>query len=391
MTADGTPLRVAFFGHAQGRRGDGLSTYSSELVRALRAEGVHVRFFAHRADGDVVPVDRHDARLMDAWHFKTMTIPHPGATRAIREELRRFRPHVVHISWSFSLRDGAIARAAHDLSAACVATFHLPHGPEGTARAAVLQGLYRYHRLQMRHVDRCITLSPGQRDLLARAGYPAEKIVVIANGVDTDAITPGPSGVRGELGARLLVLYIGRLDPEKRVPALVESFISLNLPDDHVLCIAGDGVQRDRLRRLAEGRSNVRLLGLVSSTRALELLRGCDVFVLPSTAEGLALSLLEAMAAGCAIVATDAGDDARALEGAGIVIPTHPLRPALDDAMRRLVREPVLRASLGEAARKRAVSEFAMTDTARRVMAVYTRAIRTPRAAPGTPAAAALP
>jgi hypothetical protein len=59
--------------------------------------------------------------------------------------------------------------------------------------------------------------------------------------------------------------------------------------------------------------------------------------------------------------------------------------------MRRLVREPVLRASLGEAARKRAVNEFAMADTARRVMAVYTRAIRTPRAAPGTPAAAALP
>jgi len=356
MTAEGRPLRVAVFGHAAGRRGDGLSTYSRELVLALRAEGAEVRFFAHREDGDLLPVEPGNAVLLRAWHFKTVTIPRPGARAIISAALTTFQPDVVHISWSFSLQDGSIARAAHRLGAACVATFHLPHGPQGTARGRVLHGLYRYHRTRMRHVDRCIALSIEQRDLLVRAGYPAEQIAVIPNGVDTDAVSPGASTVREEFGARVLILYLGRLDPEKRVPSLVESFLSLGLPEDHVLCIAGDGIQRDRLRRLAMRNRTVRVVGLVSADRALALLRGCDVFVLPSTAEGLALSLLEAMAAGCAIVATDAGENGRALEKAGVVIPTHPLRPPLDDALRRLIYDPILRAQLGRAAR-RSVSE----------------------------------
>jgi glycosyltransferase involved in cell wall biosynthesis len=389
--AERRPLRVAVFGHAAGRRGDGLSTYSRELVRALRAEGVEVRFFAHREDGDLLPVERGNSVLLHAWHFKTVTIPRPGAMATIGADLAAFVPDVVHISWSFSLQDGSIARAAHRLGAAAVATFHLPHGPAGTARGRVLHGLYRYHRTRMRHVDRCIALSTEQRNLLVRAGYPAEQVTVIPNGVDTDAVSPGDSAVRAELGARLLVLYMGRLDPEKRVSALVESFLSLRLPDDHVLCIAGDGIQRHVLHRLAGGRRNVRLVGLVGPDRALELLRGSDLFVLPSTAEGLSLSLLEAMAAGCAIVATDAGDNGRALEEAGVVIPVHPLRPALDDAMRRLISDGPLRARLGAAARHRAVDTYAMSDNAQRVLAVYAAAARSALDAPGTATPAALP
>ena len=353
--------------------------------------GAVVRFFAHREDGDVVPVDRMDASLFSARHFKTVTIPRRGTMRTITSSLVEFAPDVVHISWSFSLSDGAIARVAHRLGAACVATFHLPHGPAGTARGRVLHGLYRYHRRRMRDVDRCIALSSEQRDLLVRAGYPAAQITVIPNGVDTQTFSPGPSELHTEQRARAVVLYIGRLDPEKRVPALVDSFLALRLPDDHVLCIAGDGIQRDKLRGLAVRHRNVRLLGLVSRERALTLLRGCDVFALPSTAEGLALSLLEAMATGCAIVATDAGDDGRALEGAGLVIPTHPLRPALDEALARLLSEPDLRASLGAAARTRAVSAYSMSENAGRVLGVYGAARESLRRAPSTATPVALP
>ncbi len=390
MTAE-RPLRVAFFGHAQGRRGDGLSTYSRELVRALRAQGAVMRFFAHREDGDVVPVAPADALLLQAWHFKTVTIPKPGSMRAIDAVLEDFSPDVVHISWSFSLRDGAIAASAHRLGAVCVATFHLPHGPTGTARGRVLHGLYRYHRMHMRRVDRCIALSGEQRDLLVRAGYPAAQVVVIPNGVDTEAISPGPSRLHDEVGARLVVLYMGRLDPEKRVPALVESFVSLGLPSDHVLCIAGNGIQRERIRGLAARHANVRVLGLVDARRAVELLRGCDVFVLPSTAEGLALSLLEAMASGCAIVATDAGENGRALVDAGLVIPIHPLRPALDDALRTLIADSDLRARLGEAARHRTVADYSMSRNTRRVLDVYAAARTSAATAPGNPTPAALP
>lgn len=390
MTPERRPLRVAFFGHAAGRRGDGLSTYSREMVRALVATGAEVRFFAHREDGDILPVEG-DAVLLRAWRFKTVTVPRAGSRRRIGGELAAFAPDVVHISWSFSLQDARICRAAHRLGAASVATFHLPHGPARTFRAAILHGLYRYQRTRMRDVDQCIALSQEQRRLLVQVGYPPARVTVIPNGVDTDAVRPGPSNVREEVGAQRVLLYMGRLDPEKRVVELVRSFLSLGLPDDHVLCIAGDGTQRRVLTRLAAGRRNVRLLGLVAADRALELLRGCDVFVLPSTAEGLALSLLEAMAAGCTIVATDAGEDGRALAGVGVVIPVHPLRPALDDALRVTLSDAALRARLGALARHRAVQSYGLGDNARQVLAVYDAAMGAAAGAYGRVTPAALP
>jgi len=224
-------------------------------------------------------------------------------------------------------------------------------------------------------------------------GFGTPGVVDPGTGVLKNSNTTCLNGrrLREDLGARLVVLYMGRLDPEKRVTALVDSFLSLGLPDDHVLCIAGDGVQRRVLGRVAAGHPNVRVLGLVTADRALHLLRGCDVFVLPSTAEGLALSLLEAMAAGCAVVATDAGEDGRALDGAGVVIPVHPLRPALDEALRSLVSDAALRARLGGAARRRAVERYGMAAHSRRVLAVYTSATEGAAEAPGRVRPAALP
>src|SRR5260370_15181541 len=149
---------------------------------------------------------------------------------------------------------------------------------------------------------------------------------VMHNGVGVDASAPGPSPLAQRLGARLVVLYLGRLDPEKRVPALVRTFLGLGWPDDHVLVIAGAGVQERRVRRLAEGHANVGVLGLVAgAAERLELLRGADIFVLPSTPEGLPLSLPEAMAAAPAGVATDVGQRHPALRHASIRLPEPPL------------------------------------------------------------------
>ena len=331
-------LRVAWFGHAEGRRADGLSTYSRETVHGLRRRGVEVQFVSHLLDGDVSPAPRSLA--LRARRFKTMTIPARGSLEQVARVLDEFRPDVVHCSWSFSLLDGQIGRMARRRGAATVATFHLPYAPPRSARGRVLQGLYRYHVRHLRHFDACVALSEGQRDLLVAAGYPAQRIEVIHNGVDTEAISPGPSPLHDELGARLVVLYLGRLDPEKRVPALVRTFLSLGWPDDHVLVVAGGGVQERRVRRLAEG---------------------------------LALSMLEAMSAGCAVIATDAGEDGAALAGAGLPIPVVPLERHLADALQRLRGDAALRADLGVRARKRAVEMYGLERNLERLCGIYQR------------------
>jgi len=365
-------LRVAWFGHAEGRRADGLSTYSRQTVQGLRRRGVEVDFVSHALDGDIAPVPVQTQ--LRALRFKTVTLPMPGSTERIERVLDESRPDVVHCSWSFSLLDGQIGRMAHRRGAAAVATFHLPYAAPGTARGRVLQGLYRYHVRHLQHYDACVALSQGQRDLLVDAGYPASRIEVIHNGVDIGAITPGPSSLKQRLGARFVVLYMGRLDPEKRVPALVRTFLDLRWPEDHVLVIAGDGVQRGRVRRLAEGHRNVHVLGVVAGEEErLSLLRGADVFVLPSTAEGLALSMLEAMAAGCAVVATDVGEDGTALGDAGVRIPARPLQPHLRAALESLRDDDSLRAGLGLRARARAAERFGLDGNVDRLLDLYGR------------------
>lgn len=366
----GAGLRIAWFGHAEGRRADGLSTYSRETVAALRRRGAEVQFFGHHLDGDVSPAPGPVS--LQALRLKTVTIERPGNAERIAAALDAFRPDVVHCSWSFSLLDGRIGRMAKQRGAATVATFHLPYAAPRSARGRMLRGLYRYHVRPLMAYDRCIALSRDQGELLRSAGYPADRVEVVHNGVDTETITPGPSALRQRLGARFLVAYLGRLDSEKRVPALIRSFLALGWPDDHVLVIAGGGGQERRVRQLAEGRSNLRVLGIVTEPRArLELLRAADIYVLPSTAEGLALSMLEAMAAGCAVIATEAGDDGEALGDAGLRIPVTPLEPHLRDALRLLRFDEGLRRSLGQRARRRVVEHYALSRNVERLERIY--------------------
>lgn len=377
--ASDRPLRIAWFGHGEGRRADGLSTYTRETVAALRARGHEVRLFVHEKDGDIVG---DEAVALRALRVKTLTISLFGSTERIAAELDDFRPDVVHCSWSFGTLDGEIGRLARERGAVAVATFHLPYADPASARGRVLRGLYRYHARNLEEYHTCVALSEDQRALLAAAGFPESRVVVVHNGVDTDRIAPGPSRLREELGAAFVVAYMGRLDPEKRVPDLVRAFLDRGWPDDHVLVLAGGGSQDRRLRRMAENAPAVRMLGVLTDPyRRLDLLRAADVYVLPSTAEGLALSLLEAMSAGCAVVATDAGEDGMALEGAGVLLPVHPLHPALGEALDRLRGDPEFRADLGRRARARCVERYGIGGSVDRLVRLYTDLRRTAVAA----------
>src|SRR6202008_460710 len=109
--------------------------------------------------------------------------------------------------------------------------------------------------------DHCVALSEDQRQLITTAGYPSERVTVDHNAVDTDAISPGASALPRRLGARFVVAYMGRLDPEKRIPALVRTFLDLGWPEAHVLVIAGGGAHDTLLRRMVVYQPNVQMLG----------------------------------------------------------------------------------------------------------------------------------
>ena len=160
-------------------------------------------------------------------------------------------------------------------------------------------GLWR-REMALFHQAARVFLPTEEDALYARRWYalPSQKVVVIPNFVDTDLFAP-QEDVACEPG---LVCFVGRLVPQKNLPALVEAMSGLK---GARLRLIGDGPERDKLLALADERQvPVEMVGGVQHEELPRLLAECEVFVLPSLYEGLPKSLIEAMAAGVPVIAT---------------------------------------------------------------------------------------
>jgi glycosyltransferase involved in cell wall biosynthesis len=227
-------------------------------------------------------------------------------------------------------------------------------------------------------------IAPSQaiyRELQA-AGYPRRRIHYIPNGVPIpppvdsakkqsarlalagldpslkNLLLPGPDG-----RMPLMAVYTGRLDPAKGLAELVAGWrlVRLRYPEAH-LCLAGEGPMYQELaRQIAEQNQtdHVHLLGPFDSVD--ELLAAADLFVLPSYEEGMSLALLEAMAGGVPIVATDIPGNRELVRDAqeALLVPVRNAE-ALAAAISRIFSHPTLAGQLAQAARQRAQTHFSL-------------------------------
>ena len=171
-----------------------------------------------------------------------------------------------------------------------------------------------------------------------------------------------------------IVLFVGRLVPYKGVDVLLEALTGLNA----VALIVGDGPLRAELEAHARQlgiSSRVRFLGSVADDELAALYRACHVFVLPSVTrqEAFGVVQLEAMAAGKPVVSTDLGTGVgwvnRHGETGFVVPPRDPV--ALREAMRRLLADTELQASMGDAAMRRVRSAFTVERMIDDTLALY--------------------
>jgi glycosyltransferase involved in cell wall biosynthesis len=160
-------------------------------------------------------------------------------------------------------------------------------------------------------VRKTAAISPAVERRLHEAGVPPERTRLVWSSVDPTALAPTRSreSVRTELGVgedEVLLLAAGALVPRKGLDVLLEALPRLS--ENVRLCIAGEGPEREALESRAtetalEGRVN--LLGRRKDLP--DLLAACDLFVMPSRAEGLGIAALEAMSVGRAVVASRVG------------------------------------------------------------------------------------
>ncbi|MEV6829526.1 glycosyltransferase [Amycolatopsis sp. NPDC051102] len=231
------------------------------------------------------------------------------ASWATRRAIARFRPDVV---------------LAHNVGASLVARLASLPGrrrPLLTVFHGVAEADYpAAARILRRTSGRVVAVSPATADLLTAAGL--DRPVMIRNAVFPRPPVFGRAEIRASLGVperTPVALCLARLEPQKRHDVLLDAWAAVE--GEAVLWLAGDGSLRAELQRRGEAMGR-RIEFLGTREDVPDLLAAADVTVLTSDWEGLPLAVLESLAAGRPVVATDVGGIAGVLAGGGgIVVP----------------------------------------------------------------------
>ena len=359
-------------GHRSAELGGGMATYSTEITAGLRERGHQVTFFHHGLDGDNPPAAAGESIPLDSTPLmKPLVFQGRRAKRTLVDRLQRHDFDVVHASFWFSSLDFNLPRTCHELGIPIVATFHVAFDRRLSLWGGLTNATYRLYAPALSQCDRVIVFGEAQRATLASLGVPEDRLVVLPNGVDVEKYSPGESDWKRRLGARTLFVYSGRVDSEKNVDDLVQAFLDAGPPADARLAIMGNGTERRRLQRLFRDERVLFLGHVANEGQRIGILRAADAFFLPSSVEGLSLSMLEAMACGTATVATDVGGDGEALRGAGIVIDPDSLRDQLKLAIAQLLELPWLAGELGRRARERVLERYSLDTNLDRLTRLY--------------------
>jgi glycosyltransferase involved in cell wall biosynthesis len=253
-------------------------------------------------------------------------------------------------------------------------------------------------------LDATIVSSAHLAEWLRERGADPARVHVVHTGIDARA-WKRDEAARQRLRAEwsigeyeALLVYAARIAEQKQPEVLahtLELLAARGVPFRAV--IAGDGPLRDALAaRLVHAglAARVHMLGAVAPDAMRELLSACDVFFLPSNAEGIALSLFEAMAMELAVVAADVGGQSElVVPGTGVLLP--PSTPAAEAlayaaALEPLLRDPALRRNFGRRARARVEREFAHERAVDALLAIFEKAKSArgagpPAGGPGSP------
>lgn len=364
----------------------------------LRAAGHRVTMFERRSD-DIA------ARSLLSKAAVPLLVPWNPAVRAeLAARLHTERPDVVHIHNVFPLLSPAVLAACADAGVPAVATLHnytqvCPPGTlqrdgrpctecvgSATALPAVRHGCYRNSRLATvplavslrvnrrrwwSGVERFFCISAAQREVLVRAGMPAERLAVKHNFV------PDPEARRSGTGEHLL--FLGRLAEAKGVRLLMAAWdeIAASGGVGVPLVIAGAGPLEREVTTWAAGRDDVRYVGLYDTTECRQAIARSVAVVAPSTwLEAFGLVVVEAMAAGVPTVAAGHGAFVELVDD-GVTGLLH--RPgevaSLASCIRRIASEPARNREMGQAARHRYEQGFSPAVGLERLLEEYRTAI----------------
>ena len=355
----------------------GTETQFMTLARALDTNRFSVRFACLRRWGPFV--DELSQRGIPLDEYKVSTFRSPAALMQQARFARDVRRHQIDIVHTYSFYGNVFAVPPGRIAAPVVVASVRDRGLYLTPMQLRLQ------RYVCRLAHRVLVNADAVKRWLAEDGVPASRISVIPNGIDLSRFeTPAnPAEIRRSLGVpeqAKLVAVVSRLHPLKGIEDFLEAAIVIagRYPDVYFLVVGEPSPVNDRtyLDTLIERAKQTGLerrvifTGLRSDVPAL--LSAVDVSVMPSLNEALSNVLLESMAAGAPVVATDVGGTTEALKDgySGLVIP--PAKPAaMAAAIDQLLSNPPLARELGASARRTIADRFSLDRMVAATAEVY--------------------
>lgn len=283
--------------------------------------------------------------------------------------LRRARPTILH-TWMFhaNIPGRLLGRLA---GVPTIISSERTMGQEGGGRRLL-------NRLTGRLADRIICVSKNVADFAEkRIGLPADRLVVIPNGIDTDIFHPAPAQPT-KATDQLTIGYVGRLQKVKGVHFLIDAFARLVSEYPHLqLHLVGDGSERAALAQQAQAlgvSDNIHFLGIRADMPALY--PTFDLFVLPSLWEGMPNVALEAMACGVPVIATNTGGTPEVVQTgkSGLLVQPGNVT-ALYEAMALLLADTEQRRRLAQAGRSFVEQTFSINQTVASTVTLYDQAI----------------
>ncbi len=302
-------------------------------------------------------------------------VPSEKTKQLLIKHLTRLKPDIVHFCLGISPFDYFIPSLCHELKIPVVGIWHGDFNNGSDAYSLLVKSIYLAYSPICRELDGLVVFSQKLKDFYVQRGSNARKISIIPNGVDTKFYTSGRSQFKMKHKIKTGVLFLGRLTTVKHPDLLIESFLRLNTNENAKLIMAGSG---DTAEELKERFTDPRVIftGLITNdNKKRDIIRACDVFVLPSSYEGMSLALLEAMSCGLACIATDAGNSPEVLKNSGFLINHQKIRQELPVALRILLEQKEIRKFLGTLARRFVVKFHKESKIFASYLSLYQRTI----------------
>jgi len=358
---------VLFLIHSLGHGGSErqLSAYARALDRtrfAPHAASVIGGFRAEEMRAAGIPV--FELPLRGLLRRNTLRV-----ARDLRAYIRQNRIRIVHtFDYGPALFGVAVARSC-GVIALSSQRFYMDSVP-GKARGMILASHWLAHGV-------VVNSAALQQYLHHKFRYPLKRIHICPNGLDPRIFCPEPRARLDAVAeAGLVIGTVCVLRPEKNLGQLIEVFgrIRLRRPAAKLL-IVGSGPEEVALKaacaRLGLGDSAI---FLPTTSDVAPALRSIDIFVHPSLSEGMPNAVMEAMACGCAVVATRVGGTPELIEPGvhGLLVEPGDAR-ALEAGIETLLQDAALREKMGTAASQRIRGEFSTEAAGRRLGEIYER------------------